>query len=275
MKKILLGLTLLSTGAFGFGGIVTDPGSYTYYVTQIETALKQLKQAEESLQTQIDTYTSVDSIDKNLTGNLSRARQSLEDFNDLKEMNIKDTRKSLQFASKALDEIKNIADYKGDIEDEIDDVFGDNGDNAWVSVEAEKKKTRQRAFKQAIIDAETAQGKVDLQLENVTKLTETANSTQDMKDAQDVTNALLIKMIESQGELITIVSNVSKNLALSQYDGGDHKNKASVVNGKDLLKDEDWKIDNKKKPKTQMEILEECGGFNCNSSKNSIIDWGL
>lgn len=264
MKKSLLGLVFLSTGAFGFGGVVTDPGSYTYYATQIETALKQLKQAEKQLQTQMDTYTSVDSIDKNLTGNLNRARQSLEDFNDLKEMNIKDTRKSLQFASKALDEIKNIADYKGDIEEEIDDVFGNSVDDAWVNVEAEKKKTRQRAFKQAIIDAETAQGKVDLQLENVTELAETANSTQDMKDAQDVTNALLIKMLESQGELITIVSNVSKNLALSQYDGGDHKNKASVVDGKDLLKPEDWKIKNKKSSKTQMEILNQCDSLNCN-----------
>jgi len=85
-----------------------------------------------------------------------------------------------------------------------------------------------------------------------------------MKDAQDVTNALLIKMIESQGELITIVSNVSKNLALSQYDGGDHKNKASVVDGKDLLKPEDWKIKNKKSSKTQMEILNQCDSLNCN-----------
>ena len=112
ISKIFALSFFFSGYVFSFGGIVTDPGSYTYYATQIETALKQLKQAEDQLKTAKETYDSVSSIDKRLTGNLQRAHKSLKNAADLKESSIRDTRKSIQYASKALDEVINISDYK-------------------------------------------------------------------------------------------------------------------------------------------------------------------
>ncbi|MUK91895.1 hypothetical protein GNP80_05525 [Aliivibrio fischeri] len=267
-SKFLAISFLFSSYAFSFGGVVTDPGSYTYYATQIETALKQLKQAEQQLKTAQDTYDSVTSIDKRLTGNLQRAQRSLSNFTDLKEVSIKDTRKSLQYAKKALDEVANISDYKADIEKQIDDVFGESERNDWVNIEAEKKASKQKALKQAIIDAETAQGKTELQLEHLTEFASAANSADTSKDAQDVTNALLLKMVENQGELITIMANISKNLALSEYDGEQKASGANIVNGKDLLKAEQWKSPKSKTTKSLSEMMDGCNPFEGCQSKN-------
>ena len=60
MKKIIIFIITVcliasNAAAFGVGGVVTDPGSYTYYVEQIKVATEEL----ENLKEQLDTAKSV------------------------------------------------------------------------------------------------------------------------------------------------------------------------------------------------------------------------
>lgn len=255
MKKLLFAIALAPSLAFSFGGVVTDPGSYSYYATQIEQAIEQLKVAEDQLKTATDTYESVTSIDERLSGNLQRAQRSLESISDLKESSIKDTRKSIQYAKKALDDLASVSDYKEEVEGQIDDVFKDDT-KGWVSVEAQKKASRQKAYKQAVIDAEVAQGKADLQLEHLEELASSANSSDTMKDAQDVTNAILLKMLENQSELIKLMGNISKNIALAKYDGSE--------------KPEETKAPDLTPPSNTKKVIAGCGPFDKGCKRKSI-----
>lgn len=269
MKNLNYIFLFVSTSAFSFigggaGGIVTDPTSYTYYTTQIEQAIDQVKLAEKQLKEVTKSYEMLTSIDENITGNLQRAQNYAKKIKDLKELqnlSLGDIRRSLIYTTKALDEIAEIPQYQNDIADGIDDVFGEEQQerNDWVSVEAEKKRSKQKAYKQAIVDSEVAQGKVKLQLEQMEELALATNTAETMKDSTDVANAILLQMLDRQQEMIKILSNISKNVAIAYYDGKDIEKKSSIVDGKDLLKPSDWETKrNGKKAKTMSEMIENC-----------------
>lgn len=269
MKNLNYIFLFVSTSAFSFigggaGGIVTDPTSYTYYTTQIEQAIDQVKLAEKQLKEVTKSYEMLTSIDENITGNLQRAQNYAKKIKDLKELqnlSLGDIRRSLIYTTKALDEIAEIPQYQNDIADGIDDVFGEEQQerNDWVSVEAEKKRSKQKAYKQAIVDSEVAQGKVKLQLEQMEELALATNTAETMKDSTDVANAILLQMLDRQQEMIKILSNISKNVAIAYYDGKDIEKKSSIVDGKDLLKPSDWETDSGSyEIKTMSERIKNC-----------------
>ncbi|EOW9462497.1 hypothetical protein ACOCGI_003676 [Vibrio cholerae] len=252
---------VVSVNVFAFGGVVTDPGSYSYYATQIEQAIKQVKLAEDQVKQATKTYDKIVNVDKSITGNLMRAKNELARIKSLQDMSLSDVRKSMQYAKKALDEVADIPEYKDDISKEIDKTFGEEAkNNDWVNVEAQKRASKQKALKQAVIDAELAQGKIDLQRKQLEELAEATNQTDDLKDATDVTNTALIQMLEGQQEMITLLANISKNLALSDYNGGEESN-GYIINGKDLRNPEEFGIKGKRKAKSASEILKECPLF--------------
>lgn len=254
---------VVSVNVFAFGGVVTDPGSYSYYATQIDQAIQQVKLAEDQVKQATKTYDKIVNVDKSITGNLMRAQKQLEKIKSLQDVSLKDTRKSLQYAKNALDEVAGIPEYKSDISKEIDKTFGDEAKtNDWVNVEAQKRASKQKALKQAVIDAELAQGKVQLQTKQLEELAEATNQTDDLKDATDVTNTALIQMLEGQQEMITLLANISKNLALSDYNGDEESN-GYIINGKDLRNPEEFEFKGKGKgkPKSASEILKECPLF--------------
>lgn len=278
-KSSLILTWAVSFNAFSFGGVVTDPGSYSYYATQIEQAIEQVELAEDQVKQATKTYDKVTNVDKSLTGNLMRAQKQLEKIKGLQDVSLKDTRKSLQYAKNALDEISEIPQYKDDISEELDKTFGEDAKNGdWINVEAEKRASKQKALKQAVIDAELAQGKIELQTKQLEELAEATNQADDLKDATDITNTALIQMLEGQQEMISLLANISKNLALSDYNGGDN-DKAYMVNGKDLRNPEEFEFDEKGKGKVKStsEMLKECNPFNgCDwdayTKKNSYVD---
>ena len=49
------------------------------------------------------------------------------------------------------------------------------------------------------------------------------NSTTNSKDAQDATNTLMLEMLENQRQMILLMGEVSKNLAVAAYDGSENK----------------------------------------------------
>ncbi|PML45582.1 hypothetical protein BCT75_04155 [Vibrio lentus] len=273
MNKLIISLAFacIPSFAFGFGGVVTDPGSYSYYATQIEQAIEQVELAEDQIKQATKTYNKVVNVDKSITGNLNRADRSLKRISDLQNVSITDVRKSMQYAKKALDEVADIPQYHTEIESEIDKTFGEEnqGRGDWVNVEAEKRANKQKALKRAIIDSEVAQGKIKLQDEQLEDLALATNETNSIKDATDVTNTALLQMIEGQNEIINLLANISKNLALAEYNGDENlSTKTHIINGKDITDKSDWKTNNRNKPKSYT----ECNPFVSKCNRNNLID---
>lgn len=263
MKKLTL-LSLFSCYAFSFGGVVTDPGSYTYYGTQIEKAVKQIETMEKQYKQAVDTYKEVTSIDDNITGNLQRAINQLKKLKSMQEINLANGKDSLLFTKKTLNEITDIPEFGEDVISSIEDTFGAEQQkrNDWISVEAEKRATKQKALKNAIVDAETAQGKIDYQLKQIEDLASMTNGSNNIKDSTDINNSILLQMAEQQQEMIKLLANISKNLALASYDGKENSPKPNIVEGKDLLNPDDWKTDSKKAQKrSTSDILSDCNPF--------------
>lgn len=270
VRKLAISAIAFSGFCFGFGGVVTDPVSYTYYVQQLEQAMNQIKLAEDQIKTATDTYDEITSVDERLTGNLARAQKNLKKIKDMQDLSLKDMRKSLMYAKNALEEVGEIPEYQESVSEEIDSIFGEENQskNVWVSVEAQKRAQKQAAFKQAIIDSEVAHGKVNLQLEELEQLASATNESDTLKDSTDVTNTILLSILDGQQEVVKQLANISRNLSLAEYDGAESKKPEAVhiVDGKDLTNPNDWKVKSKK-PKT----LAECGVFESNCYQDSIF----
>ena len=208
----------------GLGDVVTDPTSYAYYANQLKQGVEMLEFAEKKIQTAVDTYNKVTSLEENITGNFKRATKSLKKIKELQNLSSRDLKKSLKFAKKAIEEIEDIPEYKEDIGNNIDDVFGNEEKKApktggWVSVSQKRKQARQQSYKQALVDSELTAAKIEMQLEKMEELASATNETTSLKDSTDVTNTILLEMLENQREMIKHMSNTSRNLSMAYYNG--------------------------------------------------------
>lgn len=267
LTPFLISVLSVNVFAFGGGGVVTDPGSYSYYGIQIEKAIEQIKIAEEQVKQATKTYEQVSNVDKRITGNVQRAQRNLQRIKDLQDLSLKDARKSLQFTKNALDEIAGIPEYKDDIEKNIDKTFGEETkkNNDWINVEAEKRAVRQVALKQAVVDAEMAHGKIEIQTKQLEELAVATNQTNDLKDATDVTNTALLSMLEQQQEMIVLLANISRSLAMADYNGREYDD-PYMVNGKDLRNPDDFGVKPRggQRSKSTSDLLKDCPLFtNC------------
>jgi hypothetical protein len=268
-STVILTLSLFSSYSFGFGGVVTDPSSYTYYVEQIKAAKEQLKTAQQQFEEMEKTKDGVLNIQKNVTGNLLRAQKSLSNIAALKDQIKKNPKDFLEYSADALDDITKVDKYRADVTDNLNDTFGLEGDNAiggWGDVKAEKTKpaSQQRAAKNAIVGAEVAKGKIAVQLDDIEALSTAANTATSLKDSSDINNALLAKIALNQQEVIKLLADISQNISLYFYEGKENvdKVKASMVNGKDLLSDSDFKPNTStNKPLSMSERGKKCNPF--------------
>lgn len=227
--KIITSILCVYSGfAVGFGGlgdVVSDPTSYTYYAEQLEQGIDMLEIQEKKLQKLVDSYNKLQNLENNVSGNIQRAKSTLNRIKALKEMTgTKDLRNALKYAKKALDEISDIPEHVTVIGDNVDEVFGNEEKKAskkggWVSVSQKRKQARQQAYKQALVDSELTASKINLQLEKVEELATATNTATSLKDSTDVTNTILLEMLENQREMIKHLSNTSRNLSMAYYNG--------------------------------------------------------
>jgi chromosome segregation ATPase len=259
-KTLLISCCIFNANsAFSFGGVVTDPTSYTYYVKQLEEAKKQLETAQESLDTITETKDGIFSIKSNVEGNLQRAQRSISRIKSLED-NIKDNPEdALNYASDALDDVSKIDKYRENVANNVEKQFGTLNDKVsdWGDVKTQKEiqAAKQEAAKKAIINAEVAKGKIAQQLEDLSSLANDANSATSLKDASDVNNAILLKMNENLVEIIALISDISQNISLAYYNGKENVDKepAHMKDGKSMLNADDWKPTKTQKVKSLTE----------------------
>jgi conjugal transfer/entry exclusion protein len=249
----------------GVGDVVSDPTSYTYYAEQIKTAQEAYANAKEHLQTALEAKDIADKTRSNLEGTYRRAQQALSDFKSMREQLENDP---ARFAVKMIEDRRDLSDVKNDTARKVQSVFdpvkssmddinelagndasGNEWSSDWISVKAAQKKVVQEELQRAIVDAEVAESLTASQLKNIEDLASKANSAVTQKDATDVTNALLLQMIDQNQQLIKLVANISRNLAMTEL-----TNKTWVKD--DPLAEADESLDKKTskgKPRTSLD----------------------
>jgi conjugal transfer/entry exclusion protein len=270
MKKVIyFCLSMFATSNVaaigGVGDVVTDPTSYPYYAEQIKIAQEAYANAKEHLQTALEAKDIADKTRSNLEGTYRRAQQALSDFKSMREQLENDP---ARFAVKMIEDRRDLSDVKNDTARKVQSVFdpvkssmddinelagndasGNEWSSDWISVKAAQKKVVQEELQRAIVDAEVAESLTASQLKNIEDLASKANSAVTQKDATDVTNALLLQMIDQNQQLIKLVANISRNLAMTEL-----TNKTWVKD--DPLAEADESLDKKTskgKPRTSLD----------------------
>lgn len=216
----------------GVGDVVSDPTSYTYYAKQLEEAQKQLQTAKEKLNTAIEAKDIAMETKSNLEGTYRRAQRAISNFQSMREQLENDP---MRFAEQMIEDRRDVAGMMDSTAKKVSRVFdpaknsmediqeltgqdadGNDWSSDWVSVRGAQKKLAMDELKNAVVDAEKAEALSKVQLKDIEDLAKKANSAPTQKDATDITNALLLKMIEQNQQMIELLSNSSRSFALTK-----------------------------------------------------------
>ncbi len=236
---------LASTSSFGFGGVVTDPGSYTYYADilkqsyeQYETMQEQLAKAKESFDLQKEKI-------EDLKKDYYRIKGSIEWLQGLKEQMQNDPLSvgESMFGFNPKDELE-------DLETLFSDTYSaqlyanpramqawlrsDRKDIQKAAAHNQLKRERQkqipklkaeRLAKKAIKtntindvdpDKSKVKGQKLLRFEMQEQLADAAKDAKNLKDGQQVTNAILLQILDSLNKQLSLQAQFI-DFAMAEY----------------------------------------------------------
>lgn len=244
MRKLLVAVFFgtFSFNALGFGGmgdIVSDPKSYTYYAEQIKTAKEALQSAKDQLQTALEAKDIAQATQKNLEGTYRRAQRAVSNFKTMKERLENDP---MRFAESMIRDRRDVDKMMSDTANKVSRVYSpaqrsmddinafagldDNGkkwSSTWQGVKSAQRKIARDELQKAVAGAEIVDALALDQIENIQDLSIKANSAMTQKDATDVTNALLLQMVEQNSQMVKLLSTISRNFALTELASSNNK----------------------------------------------------
>jgi len=232
MNNIIKNITIVITIAwsfnanslFGASGIVSDPGSYGYYIDQIKATGKAITEAKNAVNQAKNLNTSFDGYMRDL-------RQEFNLADTLKRTLGADIKNFDQYASglssKSRHNLKygKYSDYsddlKGIINANIDGIFIDPNDDNYVIGSSKIQELRtfeqQRLRKKGLVKTEQALISVGARLDRIKDLSDKANNTTTIKMSQDLTNAILLELLATNNEMLKIFSILGQANMASQY----------------------------------------------------------
>lgn len=240
---LVLSLLVLSFplhAVMGVGDIVSDPQSYSYYGQQLTKTIEQIKVAQETAKTALETKDLASKTVKNLQGTLRRAQDVVDKVNRLKkhisddslgyaENMIKDPDDASRDLKRIYGSVDRAANPTRENIEEWKELFGDDGETIngkpdWVNVNRVKNARRSDELQNAIKKSAKADALIGIQLDELEKLAGLSNGAMTQKDATDVGNAILLSMVENQQKVIELLSSMNRSIAyLAQEQTGNKK----------------------------------------------------
>lgn len=242
---LLLSLSLTASPASA-GMVVTDPNSYTYYVEQLKKMEEQVTQYAKQIETMNGVLTEAQKIERNLTGHYSRAMALVNRVKRLSDtMNSQPTgiigeakkwgnvgRQIGGVLGGAANEgrqvVKDVNDIAGtelyeDTKKILDQVFTDprdinNPQELYRSMDR-RNQIKQGALKEVVAKAEQTLGGIKERIKTVQELGETVDKTENQKDAQDLTNRILLEVLATLTDLLAVAAQANQAQALLSYTG--------------------------------------------------------
>jgi len=237
MKKItgnIIILSLLISNNAVLGIPVTDVGSYSYYVEQIEKATSMISEMEKQSKTMGGTLSEVQNMKKQVVGNYNRVMGALDDA--------KRASAKLSKTKPAIDNVLDINNTSGgnngnglfkNANDFLDKIFTDpryrKTNVSPDAINLLQHGIRQRSLKTTITTAENILKQNGKRLKNIKKLAAAIDKTENIKDSQDLTNRFLYEILAVNIELLTIMTAFSQSEALSKYSGYDRESETKAL----------------------------------------------
>lgn len=228
IKKIIIITTIVwsfnANSLFGVGDIVSDPGSYGYYVEQLQSAAKELTEMKNSVNQAKTLNTSFDGYMRDLRQEFNLA-DTLRRTLGVEIRNFDQYASGLSSKSRHNLKYNKYSDYsddlKGIINANIDGIFIDPNDDNYVMGSSKIQELRtfeqQRLRKKGLVKTEQALISVGARLDRIKDLSEKANNTTTIKMSQDLTNAILLELLATNNEMLKIFSILGQANMASQY----------------------------------------------------------
>ena len=223
-KKLILTASFLvfAVNSFGFGGVVTDPGSYSYYAEQITAAGEQLNKTTDILNKAKEQVNKLQNVDNSIKaagsqmkGHYDRAKGLVDKVKGVKEK-LERTPTTLQ---------GQVAKWKNlqfvDPEKALSDYFTDpRAKNADVYKALDRKyEVRQMALKNSIVNAENLLQASPDRLKAIEELSKQIDETENIKDATDLNNRILVEMWTATEEIKMLLAHLVEAQGLLNFSG--------------------------------------------------------
>lgn len=222
--------------------LVEDPTSYGYYAEQITQMAKQLEESVKQVTTMGGVLTTVQDQYKAITGTYNRAMGIINRVTRLATAMSNMPKnggflKKLQWIQRMGGAVGGVMrdtareiDRNGKTRDGVykstklilDEVFGDaKGDKA---IDRRTKRQlgeelTQDTLKEAVATNEAVLADMDDRLATIKELADQIDATVNMKDAQDLTNRILVEVLYTLQDLLTISATANKAATLIHYRG--------------------------------------------------------
>lgn len=233
-SAVSLAAVLLPASALA-GMPVTDPMSYTYYVQQLKKMGEQVNQAADQVNKLGEINQQIQSMEGQLKGTYNRAVGVLDDLKKAKEQVEGVPGTIAQTGRDFADEAKELKEGKGagksvykDARAALDALFKDprkkdgkeGKDAAKDKAERDRQyQARQAALRDSIVTADGLLQQMPEAFANIEKLAKQIDTTQNVKDATDLTNRILIEMLKTLTQMLAVDSRLTQAQGLLNYKG--------------------------------------------------------
>ena len=192
--------------------VVSDPGSYARAAQRLSELKKQLETAKENLD-------QITSVKERLEGNLNIGREMIGDFKDLR-----DSATDITAMAHNLPGQLDIDDFDiskpDDFREVLDVIYDPNANSAEAGSNVEVKEgMEQRALKGAIESSQKITSDFSDDLNNISSLIDEIDQTETQKEAQDLTNRLLVELVTIQRRSLQLMAQAVRAEKLAQYEG--------------------------------------------------------
>jgi tetratricopeptide (TPR) repeat protein len=246
MRICAVSVALLAAPASA-GMVVTDPGSYSYYVEQIKQQVELIDRATKQVETMGGVLTEAQKIQSNLTGHYNRAVSLVNRINRLSNAFSQEASGGIFGVAKKWGNIgrqiggvgsatagmigkvgKDVNEFSGDdlyvdTKAMLDEVFTDprsidNAADRYRSLDR-RYQIQQGALKEVVARSEKTLGDMGDRLKLVQELAGLIDKTENQKDAQDLGNRILVEILAALTDMIQIAALANQANALAQYQG--------------------------------------------------------
>jgi len=214
-----------SFALFGVGDIVSDPGSYSYYVEQIKVATENFEKVKEQLETAQKALDEVQKTRQSLEGAYNHATGTIEDLQRIQKEISENPAAMLKYANKFME--KEGSGEWENAEDIIKEIFIDPRkiDNQIDRFKDINKKyhLRQKNLEQAINEAEKVHASMPERYAAIEEMAKKIDSTENLKSSSDLGNQLLAEILKAINDLVSLTAYIGEAQAMVNFKGAEYE----------------------------------------------------
>lgn len=225
--SFIFGMVLVPAAVLA-GMPVTDPMSYTYYVQQLKTMGEQVNKAADQVNKLGEINKQVQSMEGQLKGHYNRAVGVLDDLKKAKQTveNVPGTVAGAgqEFAQSAEELTKGKKDGYTDARKALDALFkdprkGGNGHQPDKTDGDRQYQAREAALRDAIVTADGLLQQMPDAFGTIKRLAQAIDATQNVKDATDLTNRILVEILKTVTQLLVVEARLTQASGMVHYNG--------------------------------------------------------